>query len=122
MIKLFYKFLTVLWISLFISNYGFAINLTQADLQHLFGEDFSLKQQTIERITEASPQIASDILFALQNENLFISSEQLVIIKKKEGFVDAIAQTMVRVENESNLESPTLNNIIRSDIDSAVSQ
>ena len=45
-----------------------------------------------------------------------------MIIKTKEGFVDAITQTSVKVENESNLESPTLNNIIRSDIDSAVSQ
>ena len=67
MIKLFLKYLTVLWISLFISNYGFTINLSQADLKNLFGEDFSAKQQSVERITDASPQIASDILFALQN-------------------------------------------------------
>ena len=122
MIKLFLKYLTVLWISLFISNYGFTINLSQADLKNLFGEDFSAKQQSVERITDASPQIASDILFALQNENLYINPSNIVIIKTKEGFVDAITQTSVKVENESNLESPTLNNIIRSDIDSAVSQ
>jgi urea transport system permease protein len=91
------------------------------DLKNLFGEDFSLKQSTIAKIVDAPPEIASNIFFALQDENVFLTNDQLVVLKANYAYVDAITNTTVTVD-ETKLESPTLNNSIRSDIESAVSQ
>ena len=121
MIKFLLKFISLLWFSAFISQMGWATNLTQADLKDLFGEDFSAKQQTISKIVEAPPELASIILFALQDENVFITPKHLVIIKNQNNYLDPISNTEVQVD-ESSLETPTFNNIIRSDIEAAVSQ
>ena len=122
MIKSTFKIATVLWIFLISSSNGFASALSQADLTPLFGEDFPAKQQTIEHITASPPELASEILFALQNETLFITKEHLVVIQTKNGYVDAVLNQAVPIPDETALESPSLNNILRADIDSAVSQ
>jgi len=120
-IKFLLKFISLLWFSAFISQMGWAANLTQADLKDLFGEDFSAKQQTISKIVEAPPELASTILFALQDENVYMTPKNEVVIKNLNNYLDPISNTEVRVD-ESSLETPTFNNIIRSDIEAAVSQ
>ena len=121
MIKFLLKFISLLWFSAFISQMGWAANLAQADLKDLFGEDFSAKQQTISKIVEAPPELASTILFALQDENVYMTPKNEVVIKNLNNYLDPISNTEVRVD-ESSLETPTFNNIIRSDIEAAVSQ
>ena len=81
MIKFLLKFISLLWFSAFISQMGWAANLAQADLKDLFGEDFSAKQQTISKIVEAPPELASTILFALQDENVYMTPKNEVVIK-----------------------------------------
>jgi len=120
-IKFLLKFISLLWFSAFISQMGWAANLAQADLKDLFGEDFSAKQQTISKIVEAPPELASTILFALQDENVYMTPKNEVVIKNLNNYLDPISNTEVRVD-ESSLETPTFNNIIRSDIEAAVSQ
>jgi len=108
-------------LSTLLSTSVLARTLSQTDLKNLFGEDFSLKQITIAKIVEAPPEIASNIFFALQDENVFFTSNRIVVLKTNNIYVDAITSEPVKVD-EATLESPTLNNIIRSDIESAVSQ
>ena len=115
------KFLYSILISSICSSYVLASNLSQMDLKNLFGEDFSLKQSTIAKIVDAPPEIASNIFFALQDENVFLTTDQFVVLKANNAYVDAITNITVTVD-ETKLESPTLNNSIRSDIESAVSQ
>ena len=67
MIKFLYKFLSLFWLSVFIGNIGWAANLTQADLKDLFGDDFTAKQQAVVKVVQAPPEVASTILFALQD-------------------------------------------------------
>lgn len=87
---------------------GWAANLTQADLKDLFGEDFSAKQQTISKIVEAPPELASTILFALQDENVYMTPKNEVVIKNQNNYLDPISNTEVLVD-ESSLETPTFN-------------
>ncbi len=115
------KFLFGSLLSSVLSTSVLAATLSQTDLKDLFGEDFSLKQTTIAKIVEAPPEIASNIFFALQDENVFFTSNRIVVLKTNNIYVDAITSEPVKVD-EATLESPTLNNIIRSDIESAVSQ
>jgi urea transport system permease protein len=115
------KLLSGFLISTICSSYVLASNLSQADLKNLFGEDFSLKQSTVAKVVDAPPEIASNIFFALQDENVFLTTDQLVVLKVKNAYVDAITNITVTVD-EAKLESPTLNNSIRSDIEAAVSQ
>ena len=115
------KFLFGSLLSSVFSTSVLAATLSQTDLKDLFGEDFSLKQTTIAKIVEAPPEIASNIFFALQDENVFFTSNRIVVLKTNNIYVDAITSEPVKVD-EATLESPTLNNIIRSDIESAVSQ
>jgi urea transport system permease protein len=105
--------------SLFIGN-SFAVDLTQKDLSLIFGEEFAAKQISINKIIKAPPELAAEVLAALQDENLF-SNGQIVVIKTKEGYIDPISQRNVTVD-ESTLESPNLNNILRSDIETSASQ
>jgi len=105
--------------SLVIGN-SFAVDLTQKDLVLIFGEEFAAKQTSINKIIKAPPELAAEVLAALQDENLF-SNGQVVVIKTKEGYIDPISQTIVTVD-ESTLESPNLNNILRSDIETSASQ
>jgi urea transport system permease protein len=105
--------------SLVIGN-SFAVDLTQKDLVLIFGEEFAAKQTSINKIIKAPPELAAEVLAALQDENLF-SNGQIVVIKTKEGYIDPISQTIVTVD-ESTLESPNLNNILRSDIETSASQ
>ena len=44
-----------------------------------------------------------------------------VVIKSQSTYLDPITNSEIKVD-ESNLETPTFNNIIRSDIEAAVSQ
>ena len=115
------KLLSGFLISTICSSYVLASNLSQADLKNLFGEDFPLKQDTVAKIVDAPPEIASNIFFALQDENIFLTTDQLVVLKVNNTYLDAITNNAVTVD-ESKLELPTLNNIIRSDIESAISQ
>jgi len=105
--------------SLVIGN-SFAVDLTQKDLVLIFGEEFAAKQTSINKIIKAPPELAAEVLAALQDENLF-SNGQVVVIKTKEGYIDPISQRNVTVD-ESTLESPNLNNILRSDIETSASQ
>jgi urea transport system permease protein len=100
---------------------GWAASLSQADLIDLFGEDFSAKQLTISKIVQSPPELASKILFALQDENVFMTQQHLVVIKNQNTYINPIDNTETQVE-ESSLETPSFNNSIRSDIESAVSQ
>ena len=121
MIKFLYKFLSLFWLSVFIGNIGWAANLTQADLKDLFGDDFTAKQQAVVKVVQAPPEVASTILFALQDENVFMTQKHEVVIKSQSTYLDPITNSEIKVD-ESNLETPTFNNIIRSDIEAAVSQ
>lgn len=113
------QYLFTLVTSLFIGN-SFAVDLTQKDLALIFGEEFAAKQISINKIIKAPPELAAEVLAALQDENLF-SNGQIVVIKTKEGYIDPISQRNVTVD-ESTLESPNLNNILRSDIETSASQ
>jgi urea transport system permease protein len=104
----------------FFGSFVFAADLSLNDLKPIFGEEFSAKQQSIQKIVKASPEVASQILTALQDENL-LSNGQVVVIKLADGYVDAITNEKVNV-SDAGLESPNLNNILRSDIESAASQ
>ena len=113
------QYLFTLVSSLVIGN-SFAVDLTQKDLVLIFGEEFAAKQTSINKIIKAPPELAAEVLAALQDENLF-SNGQIVVIKTKEGYIDPISQRIVTVD-ESTLESPNLNNILRSDIETSASQ
>ncbi len=113
------QYLFTLVTSLVIGN-SFAVDLTQKDLVLIFGEEFAAKQISINKIIKAPPELAAEVLAALQDENLF-SNGQIVVIKTKDGYIDAITQASVTVD-ESALESPNLNNILRSDIETSASQ
>ncbi len=113
------QYLFTLVTSLVIGN-SFAVDLTQKDLVLIFGEEFAAKQTSINKIIKAPPELAAEVLAALQDENLF-SNGQIVVIKTKDGYIDAITQASVTVD-ESALESPNLNNILRSDIETSASQ
>jgi len=105
--------------SLVIGN-TFAADLSQKDLIQIFGEEFAAKQTSINKIIKAPPELAAEVLAALQDENLF-SNGQIVVIKTKDGYLEPISQSIVTVD-ESRLEGPNLNNILRSDIETAASQ
>jgi urea transport system permease protein len=105
--------------SLVIGN-TFAADLSQKDLIQIFGEEFAAKQTSINKIIKAPPELAAEVLAALQDENL-LSNGQIVVIKTKDGYLEPISQAIVTVD-ESRLEGPNLNNILRSDIETAASQ
>jgi urea transport system permease protein len=119
--KFFLKFVLLIWCSALLSQIGWAVSLSQSDLKDLFGEDFSAKQLTISKIVQSPPELASKILFALQDENVFMTQQHLVVIKNQNTYINPIDNTETQVE-ESSLETPSFNNSIRSDIESAVSQ
>jgi urea transport system permease protein len=119
--KFLLKFVSLLWCSALLSQMVWAASLSQADLIDLFGEDFSAKQLTISKIVQSPPELASKILFALQDENVFMTQQHLVVIKNQNTYINPIDNTETQVE-ESSLETPSFNNSIRSDIESAVSQ
>jgi urea transport system permease protein len=85
------------------------------------GDDFSAKQLAIQKIISAPPDLAAKILQALNEENLFGITGDLIVIKTSNIYVDAITGDPIKVE-ESSLNSPSLNNLLRSDVESAASQ
>jgi urea transport system permease protein len=105
---------------LFVTN-AFSANLVQADIKPLMGDDFSAKQLAIQKIISAPPDLAAKILQALNEENLFGITGDLIVIKTSNIYVDAITGDPIKVE-ESSLNSPSLNNLLRSDVESAASQ
>ena len=98
MIKFLYKFLSLFWLSVFIGNIGWAANLTQADLKDLFGDDFTAKQQAVVKVVQAPPEVASTILFALQDENVFMTQKHEVVIKSQSTYLDPITNSEIKVD------------------------
>jgi urea transport system permease protein len=85
------------------------------------GDDFSAKQLAVQKIISAPPDLAAKILQALQEETLFGTASDLMVIKTSNTYVDAITGDPIKVE-ESSLNQPSLNNLLRSDVESAASQ
>ncbi len=113
------NYLFTLVTSLVIGN-TFAADLSQKDLVQIFGEEFAAKQSSINKIIKAPPEVAAEVLAALQDESL-LSDGKVVVIKTNEGYLDPISHVIVKID-ESSLETPNLNNILRSDIETAASQ
>jgi urea transport system permease protein len=105
---------------LFVTNV-FSANIVQADIKPLMGDDFSAKQLAVQKIISAPPDLAAKILQALQEETLFGTASDLMVIKTSNTYVDAITGDPIKVE-ESSLNQPSLNNLLRSDVESAASQ
>ena len=95
--------------------------LAQTDLKSLVGEDFSAKQVAIKKVLNSEPVLAATIFQALQDETLFGTADNLIVIKTPQGYIDAIDGKTVVVD-EANLSSPTLNNSLRADVEVAASQ
>lgn len=108
-------------IGMVLASTSFAGTLSQSDLQPLLGEDFSAKQVAISKVVNSSPEMAARILQALQDEQLFGTSKNIVVLKVENGYIDAVDGQLVDVD-DSDLSSPTLNNSLRSDIEVAASQ
>ena len=118
--RIFYH-LTGFLVGILLAVQANAGGLAQADLKPLVGEDFAAKQVAIKKVLNSEPALAAVIFQALQDENLFGTAENLIVIKTPQGYVDAIDGKVLTVD-EASISSPSLNNSLRADVEVAASQ
>ena len=94
--------------------------LTQADLKPLAEDDFDAKVKTLNALAAAPAEQAGPILQALQNDALFFAPAAGMVRQDGERYLDAISGQPVTVKAE-DLQSLTLNNALRSQVESAAS-
>uniref|UniRef100_UPI00313EA84C urea ABC transporter permease subunit UrtB n=1 Tax=unclassified Cupriavidus TaxID=2640874 RepID=UPI00313EA84C len=97
-----------------------AAPLTQADLKPLAEDDFDAKTAAVTALTKAPPEQAAPILKALQDDALQYAPSVGMVRQDGDKFVDAISGKPVTVKQD-DLESLTLNNSLRTLVDSAAS-
>ncbi|MBB3008306.1 urea transport system permease protein [Cupriavidus alkaliphilus] len=97
-----------------------AAALTQADLKPLAGDDFDAKTAALSALTKATPAEAGPILQALQDDALQYAPSVGMVRQDGDKLVDAITGKPVTVKADE-LESLTLNNSLRAQVDSAAS-
>nr|WP_179592895.1 urea ABC transporter permease subunit UrtB [Cupriavidus plantarum] len=97
-----------------------AAPLTQADLKPLAEDDFDAKTAAVTALTKAPPEQSAPILRALQDDALQYAPSVGMVRQDGDKFVDAISGKPVTVKQDE-LESLTLNNSLRTLVDSAAS-
>nr|WP_115951984.1 urea ABC transporter permease subunit UrtB [Cupriavidus plantarum] len=97
-----------------------AAPLTQADLKPLAEDDFDAKTAAVTALTKAPPAQSAPILKALQDDALQYAPSVGMVRQDGDKFVDAISGKPVTVKQDE-LESLTLNNSLRTLVDSAAS-
>ncbi len=94
--------------------------LTQADLKPLAEDDFEAKVKVLDALAAAPAGQAGPILQALQNDALFYAPATGMVRQDGERYLDAIGGQPVAVKAD-DLQSLTLNNALRAQVDSAAS-
>ncbi|WP_454055997.1 urea ABC transporter permease subunit UrtB [Cupriavidus sp. Marseille-Q8015] len=97
-----------------------AASLTQADLKPLAGDDFDAKTAALDALARAPATQAAPILKALQDDALQYAPSVGMVRQEGDRTVDAITGQPVTVKADE-LESLTLNNSLRTIVDSAAS-
>ncbi|WP_244159895.1 urea ABC transporter permease subunit UrtB [Cupriavidus alkaliphilus] len=106
--------------ALLLASAPWAAALTQADLKPLAGDDFDAKTAALSALTKATPAEAGPILQALQDDALQYAPSVGMVRQDGDKLVDAITGKPVTVKADE-LESLTLNNSLRAQVDSAAS-
>jgi len=96
------------------------IQLSQADLKPLAEDDFDAKVKTLNALAAAPAEQAGPILQALQNDALFFAPATGMVRQDGERYLDAISGQPITVKAD-DLQSLTLNNALRAQVDSAES-
>ena len=96
------------------------IQLSQADLKPLAEDDFDAKVKTLNALAAAPAEQAGPILQALQNDALFFAPATGMVRQDGERYLDAISGQPITVKAD-DLQSLTLNNALRAQVDSAAS-
>ena len=97
-----------------------ATPLTQADLKPLAEDDFDAKTAALNKLSQAPAEQAGPILKALQDDALQYAPSVGMVRQEGDKAVDAITGKPVTVKTDE-LESLTLNNSLRTIVDSAAS-
>ncbi|PLP98623.1 urea ABC transporter permease subunit UrtB [Cupriavidus pauculus] len=97
-----------------------ATPLTQADLKPLAEDDFDAKTAALTKLTQAPAEQAGPILKALQDDALQYEPSVGMVRQDGDKYLDAVSGKPVAVKNDA-LESLTLNNSLRTIVDSAAS-
>ncbi|WP_019447477.1 urea ABC transporter permease subunit UrtB [Cupriavidus sp. BIS7] len=97
-----------------------ATTLTQADLKPLAEDDFDAKTAALNKLSQAPAEQAGPILKALQDDALQYAPSVGMVRQDGDKTVDAITGKPVTVKADE-LESLTLNNSLRTIVDSAAS-
>lgn len=97
-----------------------ATPLTQADLKPLAEDDFDAKTAALTKVTQAPADQAGPILKALQDDALQYEPSVGMVREDGDKYLDAISGKPVAVKRDA-LESLTLNNSLRTIVDSAAS-
>ncbi|MFJ5380111.1 urea ABC transporter permease subunit UrtB [Cupriavidus sp. CER94] len=97
-----------------------ATPLTQADLKPLAEDDFDAKTAALAKVTQAPAEQAGPILKALQDDALQYAPSVGMVRQDGDKYLDAISGKPVAVKSDA-LESLTLNNSLRTIVDSAAS-
>ncbi|WP_407935346.1 urea ABC transporter permease subunit UrtB [Cupriavidus alkaliphilus] len=106
--------------ALLLASAPWAAALTQADLKPLAGDDFDAKTAALSALAKATPAEAGPILQALQDDALQYAPSVGMVRQDGDKLVDAITGKPVTVKADE-LESLTLNNSLRAQVDSAAS-
>jgi len=97
-----------------------ATPLTQADLKPLAEDDFDAKTAALTKLTQAPAGQAGPILKALQDDALQYEPSVGMVRQDGDKYLDAISGKAVAVKSDA-LEALTLNNSLRTIVDSAAS-
>ena len=97
-----------------------ATPLTQADLKPLAEDDFDAKTAALNKLSQAPAEQAGPILKALQDDALQYAPSVGMVRQEGDKTVDAITGKPIAVKTDE-LESLTLNNSLRTIVDSAAS-
>ncbi|MBY4895775.1 urea ABC transporter permease subunit UrtB [Cupriavidus sp. AU9028] len=97
-----------------------ATELTQATLKPLAEDDFDARRGAIAALAQANPEQAAPILQALQDDTLQYAPSHGMVRVEGETALDAITGKPVTVD-PAELESLTLNNSLRAQVDSVAS-
>ncbi|MCA3184397.1 MULTISPECIES: urea ABC transporter permease subunit UrtB [unclassified Cupriavidus] len=97
-----------------------ATPLTQADLKPLAEDDFDAKTAALTKVTQAPAEQAGPILKALQDDALQYEPSVGMVRQDGDKYLDAISGQPVAVKSDA-LEGLTLNNSLRTIVDSAAS-
>lgn len=97
-----------------------ATPLTQADLKPLVEDDFDAKTAALTKVTQAPAEQAGPILKALQDDALQYAPSVGMVRQDGDKYLDAVSGKPVAVKSDE-LEGLTLNNSLRTIVDSAAS-